>query len=178
MKTRALIVLLAVAAAVVAATASGRSAVPAPGHVTIGYQPGIGYAPLIVLKEQQTLEKQFPNTTFSWKVLSSGAAVTTGVIAGDLQIGAGGTGPFLVGWAQGVDWKIVAGLDWGDLWLMAKDPSIKTVADLKGKRIAMPGRRRSRRSCCGRWRRSSSATRTRSTTGSSRWTTRRRCRRS
>ena len=139
MKTRILIVLLALAAAVVAATASGRPTVAAPGHVTIGYQPGIGYAPLIILKEQQTLEKQFPNTTFSWKVLSSGAAITTGVISGDLQIGAGGTGPFLVGWAQGVDWKIVAGLDWGDLWLMAKDPSIRTVADLKGKRIAMPG---------------------------------------
>ncbi|MGZ4335154.1 MAG: ABC transporter substrate-binding protein [Gaiellaceae bacterium] len=139
MKTRILLTLLALAAAVLAASASGRPSATAPSHVTIGYQPGIGYAPLIILKEQQTLEKQFPNTSFSWKVLASGAAITNGVIAGDLQIGAGGTGPFLVGWAQGVDWKIVAGLDWGDLWLMAKDPSIKTLADLKGKRIAMPG---------------------------------------
>ena len=138
MKTRILLA-LAVVAAAVAASAAARPAAVAPSHVTIGYQPGIGYAPLIILKQQRTLEKQFPKTTFSWKVLASGAAITNGVIAGDLQIGAGGTGPFLVGWAQGVDWKIVAGLDWGDLWLMAKDPSIRTVADLKGKRIAMPG---------------------------------------
>ena len=128
---------LVVAVACVAGTAGAGSRVAVPGHVTIGYQPGIGYAPLIILKQRRTLEKQFPGTTFSWKVLASGAAITNGVISGDLQIGAGGTGPFLVGWAQGVDWKIVAGLDWGDLWLMAKDPAIRTVADLKGKRIAM-----------------------------------------
>ena len=136
--------LLAVAAlvalaALVVAGATARQQPAAPGHVTIGYQPGIGYAPLIVLKTQKTLEKQFPGTTFSWLVLSSGAAITSGVISGDIQIGAGGTGPLILGWAQGVDWKIVAGLDWGDLWLMAKDPNIKTIADLKGKRIAMPG---------------------------------------
>jgi NitT/TauT family transport system substrate-binding protein len=109
------------------------------GKVTIAYQPGIGYAPLIVLKTQHTLETQFPGTTFSWKVLSSGAAITSGMISGDVQIGAGGVGPLIVGWANGVDAKIVAPLDWGDLWLMAKDPSIKTIADLKGKKIAMPG---------------------------------------
>ena len=67
--------------------------------MTIGYQPGIGYAPLIVLKSQHTLEKQFPGTTFSWKVLAAGAAITSGMISGDIQIGAGGVGPLIVGWA-------------------------------------------------------------------------------
>jgi|SRR5581483_6919061 len=139
MKTRILLVLVASAALLLAAATAHSAAPAAPSRVTIGYQPGIGYAPLVVLKMQRTLEKQFPGTSFSWKVLSSGAAITNGVISGDIQIGAGGTGPLLVGWAQGVDWKMIAGLDWGDLWLMAKDPAIKTVADLKGKRIAMPG---------------------------------------
>jgi len=138
---RMLLLAVVVALAVFAATASaGRhAAIPAPSKVTIGYQPGIGYAPLIVLKMQHTLEGQFPNTQFSWKVLASGAAITTGMISGDIQIGAGGVGPLIVGWASGVDAKIIAPLDWGDLWLMAKDPNIKTVADLKGKKIAMPG---------------------------------------
>lgn len=135
--------LLAGFAAVVAtATAGGthaRASIPAPSKVTIVYQPGIGYAPLIVLKTQHTLEAQFPGTTFVWQVLSSGAAVTNGIISGDIQVGAGGVGPLLVAWAAGVDLKAIAPLDWGDLWLMAKDPAIKTVADLKGKKIAMPG---------------------------------------
>ncbi len=121
------------------ATAGHRASIPVPSKVTIAYQPGIGYAPLIMLKTQHTLEAQFPNTTFSWKVLSAGAAITNGMISGDVQIGAGGVGPLIVAWAAGVDLKIVAPLDWGDLWLMAKDPNIKTIADLKGKKIAMPG---------------------------------------
>ena len=139
---RTLLLVLAVAALAAAgatARAGNHASVPAPSKVTIGYQPGIGYAPLIVLKMQHTLEGQFPTTQFSWKVLASGAAVTTGMISGDIQIGAGGVGPLIVGWASGVDAKIIAPLDWGDLWLMAKDPSIKTIADLKGKKIAMPG---------------------------------------
>ena len=139
-RIRMLVLAAAVAAALVAAAgAGGRASVSAPGKVTIAYQPGIGYAPLIVLKTQHTLEAQFPDTTFTWKVLSSGAAITSGMISGDIQIGAGGVGPLIVGWASGVDAKIVAPLDWGDLWLMAKDPAIKTIADLKGKKIAMPG---------------------------------------
>ncbi len=133
----ALLAAAAVTALVVGAATAGRQA-SAPSKVTIAYQPGVGYTPLIVLKQQKTLEQQFPDTQFSWKVLSSGAAITNGVIAGDIQIGAGGVGPLLVGWAAGVNWKLLAPLDWGDLWLMAKDPAIKTIADLKGKRIAMP----------------------------------------
>ena len=106
LRSRSLLIVAALAAlaAVVATTATAHQQAAAPGHVTIAYQPGIGYAPLIILKTQKTLEKQFPDTTFSWLVLSSGAAITNGVISGDIQVGAGGTGPLLVGWAQGVDW--------------------------------------------------------------------------
>ena len=140
--TRPLLALLAALAALAgvttAATAAHRT-IAAPSSVTIAYQPGMGYAPLIILRQQKTLERQFPGTTFKWQVLASGAAVTNGVISGDIQVAAGGTGPFLIGWDKGIDWKLVAPLCWGDLWLMAKDPNIKTIADLKGKRIAMPG---------------------------------------
>ncbi len=128
--------------AAVSLAASSAVAAPradAPDHVTIAYQPGIGYTPLIVMKADKTLEKQYPGLKVDWKVLSSGASITNGVIAGDIDIGAGGVGPMVLGWAKGVNWKFLAPLDWGDLWLMAKDPNIKTIADLKGKRIAMPG---------------------------------------
>lgn len=130
----------ATAFAVVGSASAGPSVQAAtPTHVTIAYQPGIGYTPLIVMRAQKTLEAQFPGLKVDWKVLASGAAVTNGVIAGDIDIGAGGIGPMILGWARGVNWKMLAPLDWGDLWLMAKNPAIKTIADLKGKRIAMPG---------------------------------------
>jgi len=132
----------AVAALVVlgtcAAVAFGGQTADAPSKITIAYQPGLGYAPLILMKQQRLIEKKYPGTKVDWKVLASGTPITNGVITGDIEIGAMGTGPFLVGYARGVNWKIIAPLNLGDLWLMAKDPSIKTVADLKGKRIATP----------------------------------------
>jgi len=124
--------------ALIAAAALGGGKAAAPGKITIAYQPGLGYAPLILMKQQRTIERQFPGTQVEWKVLASGTAITSGVISGDIQIGAVGVGPMLVGWARGVNWRVIAPLNEGDLWLMAKDPSIRTISDLRGKRIATP----------------------------------------
>jgi NitT/TauT family transport system substrate-binding protein len=142
-KTRLLLAFTALAAAVLvafAAAAPGAKSQGPPSRLTIAYQPGIGYAPLILMKQLRTIEKRYPGTQVDWKVLASGTPITQGVITGDIQIGAVGTGPMLVGWARGVEWKVIAPLINADLWLMAKDPNIKTIADLRGKRIATPTR--------------------------------------
>jgi NitT/TauT family transport system substrate-binding protein len=132
------VALVAIVTALAAASGVGGQRVATPSKITIAYQPGLGYAPLILMKQQRTLERAFPGTEFDWKVLASGTPITSGIISGDIQIGAVGVGPMLVGWARGVDWKVIAPLNEGDLWLMAKDPAIKTIADLRGKRIATP----------------------------------------
>ena len=140
MKIRLIMVVAAMAAvATFAAVAlAGRNGGGPPSKITIAYQPGLGYAPLILMKQQRLIERRYPRTRVEWKVLASGTPITQGIITGDIEIGAMGTGPFLVGWARGVKWKIVAPLNLGDLWLMAKDPSIRTIGDLRGKRIATP----------------------------------------
>lgn len=109
------------------------------GNLTIAYQPGIGYAQLLIMREQKTLEKALPNVKVSYKELASGAAIRDGMLAGEIQVGSGGVGPFLVGYDAGVEWKLLSSLNSMDLWLMAKDKSIRSVADFKGKKIAMPG---------------------------------------
>lgn len=121
-----------------AGTAAEQVTVPRPDKITIAYQFGIGYAPLIILKQQRTLERQFPGLRVEWRQLASGTPITEGMIRGDIEIGAMGTGPFLVGWARGINWKAIAPLDEADLWLMAKDRQIRSIADLRGKRIASP----------------------------------------
>jgi ABC-type nitrate/sulfonate/bicarbonate transport system substrate-binding protein len=142
LKLRRPIAIAALAATAVtaftAAAPASRSQGGPPSKLTIAYQPGLGYAPLILMKQLRTIEKKYPGTTVDWKVLASGTPITQGVITGDIQVGAVGTGPMLVGWARGVQWKIIAPLNLGDLWLMAKDPNIRTIADLRGKRIATP----------------------------------------
>ena len=95
----AAVVSAAVAVAGTGGATSGRSAVPS--ELTIAYQPGIGYAPLIIIRRQRTLEKRYPNMKVNWRVLASGAAITTGVVSGDIHLGAMGVAPFLVGWAAG-----------------------------------------------------------------------------
>lgn len=142
MKTRLVLAVTVLVAVMVAgftsAAPASRSQGGPPAKLTIAYQPGLGYAALILMKQLRTIEKRYPGTTVEWKVLASGTPITQGIITGDIQIGAVGTGPMLVGWARGVQWKVIAPLNLGDLWLMAKDPNIRTIADLRGKRIATP----------------------------------------
>jgi NitT/TauT family transport system substrate-binding protein len=121
-----------------ASSAQGASEATRPDKITIAYQFGVGYAPLLIIKQQRLLEKAYPGLQVEWKQLASGTPITDGIIKGDIQIGAMGTGPFLVGWARGINWKVIAPLDEADLWLMARDSSIRTIADLRGKRIATP----------------------------------------
>jgi len=112
----------------------------APATVTIAYQPGISYSTLIVMKEQGTLEKLFPNTKFEWRVLSNGATIRDGFLAGQIQVGAGGSTPFLIGWDKGVGYRLVASMNEMNLWCVVKDPKIKSIKDLTASsKIGVPG---------------------------------------
>ncbi len=114
-------------------------AADAPSTVTIAYQPGIAYAALIVMKWQHALEKRFPGSAFKWNILANGDAVRTGIIANQIQFGAGGGGPFLIGWDRGVGYRLVGGLSVFDLWLVSRDPKIKTLKDVKpDMKVGMP----------------------------------------
>lgn len=111
----------------------------APRKVTIAYQPGLGYSSIVIIKQQKTLEKQFPDTKIDWKVLASGSAIRDGIIANQIQVGAMGIAPFLLGWDRGVGWKLLSGLNQQDLWLVVKDPNIKSLKDIKpGQKIGVP----------------------------------------
>jgi len=111
----------------------------APGSVTIAYQPGLGYANLVVLKQSGALEKRFPGTTFEWKILASGAAIRDGLIADQIQIGASGCPPPLIAWDHGVDIKLIAALDEANLWLVTRDRRVHDLKDLsRNAKIGMP----------------------------------------
>lgn len=108
--------------------------------VVIAYQPGLGYAPLLLAKGQKAIEKKLPDVKVQWRELNSGAAIRDGMVSGDIQVGSGGIGPFLIGVDSGISEKVAVSLNDMSLWLMAKKPGIKTLKDLKGAgKIAMPG---------------------------------------
>ncbi len=121
------------------APASSPGAIQTPSSLTIAYQPGIGYGQLLIMRQEKWIETDFPGMQVAWRVLTSGDIIRDQIISGQVQIGAGGSGPFLVGWARGVGYQLVAGMNEMDLWLNTRDPNIKTVKDFKpGMKIAMP----------------------------------------
>lgn len=112
---------------------------PLPSTLTIAIQPGIGYGNLLVMKYQKVLEKKYPGTTFNFPVLTNGDAIRDGIISGTIAIGCGGSGPFLIGWDRGVGYKLIGGLNLMDLWMVSRNPAIKSLKDIKpGMKIGMP----------------------------------------
>lgn len=93
-----------------------------PVTVAIGY--GISYAPFTIIKARGWLDQALKGRKVSWTYLSGGSANRDAMLAGKVQIGTSGLGPFLISADSGVPWKIVSGLNDMPLWLVAKDPRI------------------------------------------------------
>lgn len=108
--------------------------------VTIGYQPGLMYAPLVVIKQQGSLEKDLPGYKVEWRQLNSGSALRDGQLSDRINIGAYGLGAFIVGWANGIDWRMNAALNDAEYALMVKDAKYQSLKDLKADngKIAVP----------------------------------------
>lgn len=136
---RFLAAILGMALLVTGVSSRSTAAPNAPSHIAIAYQPGLGYAPLLIIKQTQWIEKDFPGTTVEWRELANGATIRDGIISDTLQMGVVGTAPWLVGWARGVPWKLLACASDADLWLNVMDPNIKSLKDVKpGQQIALP----------------------------------------
>ena len=77
-------------------------------RLRIAIQPGIGYAHLIIMREHKMLEKYLPGLQVEWLRLTSGPVIRDAMLAGQVDIGSGGVGPFIIAWDRGVKWKIVS----------------------------------------------------------------------
>lgn len=109
-------------------------------ELSLAYQPGLGYAPLRLVKAEKLLEEELPGVEITWRELNSGAAIRDGTMSGDIDIAAGGVGPFIIGRGAGVDWKMISGIDAMSLKLMVRDSDVSSLKDLEGDgKIAMPG---------------------------------------
>lgn len=99
------------------------------GSLTIAVQPDLGYSPLYIVKQEGWLKQAMPRVKVTWDVLNSGSAMETGMVSGNIDVGAGGVAPFILGWASGVGWKLVSSLGESNLWLVVK-PQIKSFKDI------------------------------------------------
>lgn len=137
MTTRALRALATVLAAMVALAAP--AAADEAKQLRIVKQPGLGYLQLIVMRELKLIEKRAPGVEIEWRQLTSGPVIRDAMLAGQMDIGSGGLGPFIQAIDKGLDWKTLGALNEMPLYLNCARADIKSLRDLKpADRIAMP----------------------------------------
>ena len=102
-------------------------------------QPGLGYLQLIVMREQKLLERRLPGVELEWRQLTSGPVIRDAMVAGQLDIGSGGLGPFIQAVDKGLDWKTLGALNEMPLFLNCARADLRSLRDVKPTdRIAMP----------------------------------------
>jgi NitT/TauT family transport system substrate-binding protein len=111
---------------------------------------GILYLPLIVMQDQQFLEKRataagLGDIKVTWLMLDGGNVINDAMMAGTLDFAGTGAPGFVTLWAKakgipGVEVVGVSGMSSTSLWLMANKPELKSLKDFKpNDRIALPG---------------------------------------
>jgi NitT/TauT family transport system substrate-binding protein len=129
---------LASAAAAASFAASDAARAQAPGKLVIATQPGLGYAPMVVVKQKRWLEEAVPGLEVEWKVISSSVAIREAMLAGEVQIGCGSVAPFLIGRDRGFRTRLIAALNTVDLWLLTNAPRVQSVRDFRpGDKVAV-----------------------------------------
>jgi NitT/TauT family transport system substrate-binding protein len=123
----------------VAGCQSGAPRQPEATTIHIAKQPGLAYLPLIIMREQKLIEKRVPGITVEWKELASTPVIRDAMLAGQIDVGAGGVPPFIEAFDKGVRWKIAGALSSMPSYLVVNRPELKSLKDIApGQKIAMP----------------------------------------
>lgn len=121
-------------------TAPGQQSVQEDNLKTlaVGYQKSS--LNLLVARQQQLFEQQFPGVQVAWKEFPAGPQMLEALAVGAIDFGAVGNTPPVFAQAAGKDLKYI-GYEVvpqnAQALLIPADSSIRTLADLKGKRIAV-----------------------------------------
>ena len=120
-----------------AQTSTGNAEKPLT-QLRIGYQKSA--VNLVILKQQGVLEKRFPGTKITWAEFPAGPQLLEALSVGSLEFGLTGDSPPVFAQAAGKDLVYVAAeppKPDSSAILVLGDSPIKTLADLKGQKIAL-----------------------------------------
>ena len=140
--------LAALVAAAVAAVSGMAAAETNQLRISRGY--GIHYLPMYVIDKLKLIEKHaaaagLGPVTVSYRVLDGGNVINDAMLSGALDIASVGVPGFLTLWDRALkipqaEVRGLAGVGGGSVWLVTRNPNIKTLADFTDKdRIAVPG---------------------------------------
>ncbi|OIQ91597.1 putative aliphatic sulfonates-binding protein precursor [mine drainage metagenome] len=132
-------------AAVLLATSTAASA--EVNEISVAREFGISYLPLIVMQEQNLIQKQaaargIKDLKVKWVQFAGGNVMNTALLSDSLQFASGGVAPMVIAWARTRDnyrIKGVAALNSMPLYLNTSDPNVKSIKDFTSKdKIGLP----------------------------------------
>ncbi|ANW17531.1 aliphatic sulfonate ABC transporter substrate-binding protein [Streptomyces clavuligerus] len=108
--------------------------------VRLGYFPNLTHATALVGEQEGILQKKLGGTLLKSTTFNAGPSAIEALNAGSIDIGFIGPSPSINGFAKskGKNLRIVAGSASGGVKLVVNPKKIKTLEDLRGKRIATP----------------------------------------
>lgn len=126
-----------------AAAASGSSTPAAKlsaDEVKIGYFPNLTHATALVGLKEGFFQQELGDTKIKEATFNAGPAEIEALNAGSIDIGWIGPSPSINGYTKsdGKNLKIISGSASGGVKLVVNPEKIKTLADVKGKKIATP----------------------------------------
>ena len=138
------------AAAALALSAFAGSARAEVSSIRVSHGYGILYLPIIVMRDQQLIEKQAKKMGLGdvktvWLTLDGGNVINDAMLAGNLDVAGTGAPGFVTLWskAQGIPRSEVIGLgalSTSSLWLNTNNANIKSLKDFTARdKIAIPG---------------------------------------
>jgi NitT/TauT family transport system substrate-binding protein len=142
---RRIVLVASVLAAVLLVTA-GPSARAEMAEIKVAKQYGISYLPLMLMEDGGLIEKQAKaagiDVKVTWATFAGGNVMNDALLSGSLQFASGGVGPLITLWARtrgNLDVRGVAALNSMPLYLVTRNPGVKTIKDLTDKdRIGLP----------------------------------------
>lgn len=118
-------------------SAWAQAAESAPEALRIGYQKGS--VSMVLAKSHGLLEKRYPKTKISWIEFPAGPQMLEALNVGSIDLGSTGDIPPIFAQAAGAD-LVYVGVEppkpKAEVILVAEDSPIKSVADLKGHKVA------------------------------------------
>lgn len=140
--------MMAVAALLLCSLAAEASPARAEmNEIRIAKQYGISYLPLMLMEADRTVETfarqaGLNDLKVSWSTFTGGGVMNDAILAGGLQFASGGVGPLIQLWAATkgkLEVKCVAAMNSMPLYLVTRNPAVKSIRDLTPKdKIAMP----------------------------------------
>ncbi|MDX3311009.1 aliphatic sulfonate ABC transporter substrate-binding protein [Streptomyces sp. NPDC054884] len=109
-------------------------------EVSIGYFPNLTHATALVGVQEGLFQKELGGTTIKASTFNAGPSEIEALNAGSIDIGWIGPSPSINGYtkSQGKNLRIISGSASGGVKLVVDPEKIKTLDDVKGKKIATP----------------------------------------